>query len=317
MSELGININGFAPVNRDLSVELRDAIGNVVKQVTPFADGTARITQIDPGVYDMVVRHPNLTLPVYRRPIRILPDIPTQVSVLIDPSQFRNTPIEDIPDANLTPVRQAADSVSETLSPITGKRPGESIRSEDWNLLATNTQQLGDTLSQLTQLVSPVGHNHPELEAKINEISGNFDNLVSQLSGAIAELQRQIQALRFRQQINDVFDAVPAESATAVAAAKSQALGLVSTLEGAVTDTPLNFSRTSRNVGTQFDAVIDQVLTAVPTDDNVKTAADNLSQSTTLMKNQRTTNYGDEIAQNRKMDRVSGGAALLSVLKQP
>jgi hypothetical protein len=316
MSGLAININGFAPVNRDLTVELRDTTGNIVKQVTPFADGTAKIPQLDPGIYDMVIRHPNLTLPVFRRPIRVLPDLPTTISVLIDPSQFRNTPIDDIPDANLTPVRQAAESVSETLTGISSKHPGESIRSDDWNLLAVNTGQLGDTLAQLTQLVSPIGHNHPELEAKINELSGNFDNLVGQLSAAIAELQRQIQALRFRKQIDDVFDAVPAESAAAVAPAKAQALALVANLETAVTDTPTSFARTSRNVGAQFDAVIDQVLTTVPTDDTVKAATDNLAQSTGLMKNQRSTNYGDEITLNRKMDRVSGGAGLLAVLKQ-
>jgi hypothetical protein len=316
MTGLAFNINGFAPVNKDLTVELRDATGTVVKQVTPFADGTAKVPQIDPGTYDLVIRHPNLTLPVFRRPIRVLPGVLTQISVLIDPSQFRNTPIEDIPDANLTPVRQAAQSVTETLTGISSKHPGESIRSDDWNLLASNTSQLGDTLAQLTQLVSPIGHNHPELEAKINELSGNFDNLVGQLSAAIAELQRQIQALRFRKQIDDVFNAVPAESLPAVAAAKAQALSLAATLETAVTDSPASFARTSRNVGTQFDAVIDQVLTTVPTDDTVKTATDNLAQSTDLMKNQRSTNYGDEIVLNRKMDRVSGGAGLLAVLKQ-
>ena len=34
----------------------------------------------------------------------------TRVSVVIDPSQFRNTPIEDIPDANLGPVRDTTTS---------------------------------------------------------------------------------------------------------------------------------------------------------------------------------------------------------------
>jgi len=316
VSELAINVNGFAAVNRDLNVELRDATGKVVQQVTPFADGTARIPQIDAGTYDLVVRHPNLTLPVFRRPIRVFPDLPTQVTVLIDPSQFRNTPIEDIPDANLTPVRQAAQSVSDTLAGISTKRPGESIRADDWNLMASNNRQLADTVAQLTQLVSPVGHNHPELETKINELSGNFDNLVSQLSAAIAELQRQIQALRFRQQITTMFDTVPPEAAQAVAPAKAQALALADTLQTSVTDSPLNFARTSRNVGTQFDAVLDQVLTAVPNNDSVQTAANNISQSTDIMKNQRTTNYGDEIALNRKMDRVAGGAGLLAILKQ-
>ena len=71
--------------------------------------------------------------------------------------------------------------------PVANKKGGEAIRADDWNLVVGGAQHLADALSQMTQLVSPVGHNHPELEAKINEMSSNFDTLVNTLSAALAD----------------------------------------------------------------------------------------------------------------------------------
>src|SRR5262249_9425450 len=144
--------------------------------------------------------------------------------------------------------------------------------------------------------------------------------LVNTLSAAMAELQRQIQSLQFRRQIEDVFDAtvgnVPANQQAAVNAAKTQALALATELETAVTDSPLAFGRKARNVGVQLDAAIDTVLTAVPANTEVQKAATQLAESTDLLKTHRADNYGDEIALNRRKDRTSGGAGLLQVLKQ-
>jgi len=121
-----MNILGFPAVNRDLTVEVRDAATqNLIREVKPFLDGTVRVPNIDPGAYEITVRHPNIALPVLRRPIRVLPVGDTKVSVLIDPSQFRNTPIEQVPEANLTPVRDIARSVAETVSPLTSKHPAK------------------------------------------------------------------------------------------------------------------------------------------------------------------------------------------------
>src|SRR2546427_3889216 len=136
MQDLTVNILGFAPANRDLPVEVRDPLTqNVVREVKPFLDGTVRIPKIDPGTYELAIKHPNLTLPVLRRPIRVLPVGPTTISVLIDPSKFRNTPIEEIPEANLGPLIDAVKSVAETVTPLASKHPGEAIRSDDWNTM--------------------------------------------------------------------------------------------------------------------------------------------------------------------------------------
>src|SRR5207247_816290 len=99
----------------------------------------------------------------------------TTVSVLIDPSKFRNTPIADIPDANLGPVREQVASIAETVLPLGQKQPGEAIKAEDFNLMATSIREMALAVAELTRLVSPVGHNHPELEAKFDEKAGDPD----------------------------------------------------------------------------------------------------------------------------------------------
>ena len=52
MNNLTLDIQGFAAVNRDLVVELREPISNtLVKQAKPFLDGTTQISQVPPGSY--------------------------------------------------------------------------------------------------------------------------------------------------------------------------------------------------------------------------------------------------------------------------
>src|SRR5882672_8785116 len=205
MSDLTVNLLGFAAVNRDLKVQLRDPVTTtVVREVQPFLDGTVRVPQIEAGAYELTVTHPNLTVPVLRRPIRILPVGDTRVSVLIDPSQFRNTPVADIPEANLTPVRQLTESVAETIVPLATKQPGEAIKAEDWNAMAASIRDLAHAVGELSRLVSPTGHDHQELIDKTNEMQSNFETLLNTLSASMAELQRQIQSQRFRQQIEAV-----------------------------------------------------------------------------------------------------------------
>src|SRR4051794_32705566 len=137
MQSLKLNILGFPAVNKDLTVELTDPTsGDVVKSGRPFLDGTLSLPQVAPGAYQVAIRHPNLATPVILQPIRVLPVGDTNVSLLIDPSRFRNTPIQDIPDANLGPVRDTASTVQQTVAPLAVKRPGEAITSSDWNNLA-------------------------------------------------------------------------------------------------------------------------------------------------------------------------------------
>lgn len=304
-TNLQLNVFGFPAANRDLTVEVRDPVtSQVVRMARPFLDGTVKLPGIDPGAYELAVLHPNLTLPVVRRPIRILPTGDTRVSVVIDPSQFRNTPIEDIPDANLTPVRDAVTSVGETALPLARKQPGEAIRSDDWNAMAGAIGDLASAVAELTRLVSPTGHDHPELAAKFDEMGRNFDQLVNTLSASMTELQRQIQAQRFRRQVDDLVEAGGLDDATS-----GRLYTLVGDLETNVTESPVLYGRRARDVGQQLTVAIDQVVQANPALAG-ETAVGALAQSTDLLRGQQATSYTAELEFHRMTDRRLGSGGL-------
>jgi len=310
MQNLSLSIVGFPAANRDLSVELRDpGTGSTVRTVKPFLDGTVRIPQLDAGVYELAIKHPNLTLPVLTRPIRVLPVGDTNVSVVIDPSKFRNTPIEDVPDANLSPVQDATRSIAETVTPLLGKVPGEAILAQDWNVMAGAIRDLADAVGQLTRLVSPLGHNHPELEKKIDEMQGNFDELVNSVSASLTELQRQIQTQRFRQQVEDVLDKAAIDPVSPRGKAFTD---LVKNLEASTTASPTAFGRQARNAAVQLSGQLETLLDE-KRDDAAFVASDqvkSLSTSIGLLKTQRATDYNSELQAYRKADRVLGAGAL-------
>lgn len=305
---LNLNILGFPAVNSDLKIELRDPLTReVVTTARPFADGSVRVSKMTAGQYELAVIHPQLPLPVLQRPIRVLPGGDTTVSVLIDPSKFRNTAIQDVPDANLGPVRDRLASVAETTLPLSEKVAGEAIRSDDFNALANGIRDIALAVSELTRLVTPVGHNHPELEAKLNEMQGNFDTLVSTLTVAMTELQRQLQAQRVRTQVEDVIDAakLPRESPKA-----RELIDTVKLLDVDLTASPTLYGRLRRDAGqqlaTKVEALIDERTTTDPTFVDASEVKA-LVEATDVMKTHRASSYDTEITQYRREDKQFGG----------
>lgn len=316
MSDLNLSILGFPAVNRDLTVELRDPAADVVvKTAQPFLDGTVRIPQLDPGAYELAVFHPNLTLPVLQRPIRVLPIGDTKIQVLIDPSKFRNIPIADIPDANLGPVRDAAQVVAETVLPLAQKQAGEAITASDWNAMAFGIRELALATTELTRLVTPVGHNHTELETKIEEITGNFTVLLETLSAAMTELQRQIQSERFRRQVEGVLTAGGIERGQGPG---KELLDAVDQLAGSVTDTPTRFGRVARTTGIQISTKLEQILDEKADDEAFVNSSEvkQLSETVDLLKAQRSTTFSSELEHHRKVDRTLGAGGLIEVLSK-
>lgn len=315
MQDLTLNLLGFPAANRDISVQVIDPVSqNVVRTVTPFLDGTVRVPKIDAGAYEIAIRHPNVALPILRRPIRVLPVGPTNISVVIDPSKFRNTPIEDIPDANLSPVQDLAQSVAESVTSLGNKLPGEAILAQDWNAMAGAIRDLAGALGQLTQLVSPIGHNHPELEKKFDEVSGNFSELINSVSASLTELQRQFQTQRIRQQITDVLDSAAIDPASPKGL---EFTTLVKNLEANVTASPSTFGREVRNTAVQLSTKLEALLDEKAGDPTFATAdsVKGLSSSIDLAKQQRTTSYASELEHQRKVDRTVGGSVLTKNLR--
>jgi len=307
MNDLTLNILGFAAANRDLSVEIRDPITqDIVHVVKPFLDGTARVPRIAPGTYEVTLKHPNLALPVLRRPIRILPSGSTKISVVIDPARFRDTPIEDIPEANLAPVREAAASVAETLAPQTNKQPGEAILADDWNQLASGVRDLALAVAELTRLVSPTGHDHPELIRKFDEVTTNVQTLVEAVSTAVTELQRGLQIQALRQQIADMLTLAEINPESADAA---PFFALIATLEQKLNEPPEVFAREMRNVSVRLSTLLEELLDRRRDDQDFVTSpvVKGVVEFVDKGKAQRTTTYEGELKRQRLIARSLAG----------
>jgi len=209
-----IRLEGYPAANRDAVVELvNQATGQKVER-RPFLDGSLLVRDLDPGPWEMTVRHPNLVNAIDRRIVRLFPQpMPTRVPVIVRPDLFRDTPIRDIPDAALSPIQQTAATVARTLDPVGGKSPGEVIRAEDWNVLVGAVADLARSLGELTRLVAPQGHDHPEIADKIAEVQGNILRFTESFGKSLLELRRELESENLRKRLDLVLDKAGAGSA--------------------------------------------------------------------------------------------------------
>ena len=243
-----IQLQGYTPANRDAIVRLvNQSTGQVIER-KPFLDGSLLVRDVDPGMYELEVRHPNLINPIERRPVRLIPQItPTFVPVIVPPDLFRDTPIRDIPDKDLTPVQQAATAARAQIQPISSKAPGEVIRAADWNSLADAVMDLANAVIELTQLISPHGHPHPEIAEKIDEVQGNIRRFAESFGRSLLELRRDIETQRLRRNVDDVLTAGGAADAL-----RARLLGRVTTLEQTLQADTALFTRNLTQAGNQL-----------------------------------------------------------------
>lgn len=202
-----IQLQGYTPANRDATVRLvHESTGQVIER-QPFLDGSLLIRDMEPGFYELQVTHPNLINPIEKRRVRLFPQpAPTVVPVVIPPDLFRDSPIRDIPDANLGPVQTAASTVRTQLQPLAAKGPGEAIRASDWNALVGAVVDLSSAVLELTNLVSPKGHDHPEIAEKIDEVQGNIRRFAEAFGRSLVELRREIEVENLHRTVRDVLD---------------------------------------------------------------------------------------------------------------
>lgn len=253
-----IQLQGFTPANRDATVKLvNEATGAVVER-KPFLDGSLTIRDLDPGQYQLQVAHPNLVNLIENRRIRLFPQpAPTFVPVPVRPDLFRDTPIRDIPDADLAPVQSAAAAVREQLRPLGTKGPGEAIRAADWNSLVDAVSDLAQAVLELTRLVAPQGHNHPEIAEKIDEVQGNIRRFSEAFGKSLVELRREIETEDLDRTVRNVLDlgeATP-EVRDRVTAR------LVDLRAAAQSDTP-NFTQKLANTGSLYLTTINELAQA-------------------------------------------------------
>jgi hypothetical protein len=241
-SSFNIQLQGFTPANRDAVVTLVNQATGEATERRPFLDGTLLVRDLDPGNYEVTVSHPNLLQPIDQRVVRLFPQpFPTLVPIPVPADLFRDTPIRDVPDVDLGPVQQTIAAARSSLRPLVGKSPGEAIRAEDWNALAGAVADLAGAVSELSSLVSPRGHDHPEIAEKIGEVQDNIRRFAEAFGRSLLELRREIETETIRRTATEVLDLGGASEETRI-----RVLGRIDQLAAATqSDTPLFTQRLS------------------------------------------------------------------------
>lgn len=255
-STLNLQLTGFPAANRDAEVTLTNpATGQTVRR-NAFLDGSLQVRDLDPGMWEVKVTHPNVMQPLYAQRVRLFPQLaPTYVPVRIPEVLFRDTPIRDVPDANLGPVQQSVTAARDGLAPIQGKAPGEAIRAADWNTLVGAVRDLADGVLELTRLLAPRGHDHPEIAEKIAEVQQNVRNFGEAFGRSVLELRRELEAEHFRRVLGTVLDEAQAPQAT-----RDDLLGRVGRLTESVQADPSVFTgQLATTGGRVLSAVADLV----------------------------------------------------------
>lgn len=258
-----IQLQGYAPANRDAEITLvNEATGaKVIRK--PFLDGTATVRDLDPGYYQLQVSHPNLVNLIDNRRVRLFPQpAPTVIPVPIPADLFRDTPIRDIPDADVRPVQGAANAVREQLRPLGAKGPGEAIRASDWNTLVDAVGDLATAVLELTRVVAPHGHDHPEIAEKIDEVQGNIRRFSEAFGRSLVELRREIEIEDLDRTTRDVLDLAEA-SPNIRDLLNGRLAGMREALQ---TDTP-NFTQKRTNAGTVMLTTINELAQTRPDPD--------------------------------------------------
>jgi hypothetical protein len=267
---LQMQLSGFPAANRAAEVKLvNKATGQTITR-TPFLDGSLVLRDVDPGEWDVKVTHPNLVAtPIFTGRIRVFPQpLPTFVPIPVPPVLFKDTPIRDVPDANLGPVQQAVTAARDTLGPIAAKAPGEVIRAADWNTLVGAVRDLADNLLQLTGLVSPQGHDHPEIAEKIAEVQDNIRNVMESFGKSLLELRREFEAEMLRRLVLNTLDEAQAPEAT-----RTDLLNRVNVLTAKLKADPSVYTNELSLAGNRFLAATNDLISARPelaNSDNVK-----------------------------------------------
>ncbi len=254
-------LSGFPAANRDAEVEIvNKATGQSIKR-NPFLDGSLVVRDLDPGLWDVKVTHPNLVAtPIFTGRIRVFPQpLPTYVPIPVPPVVFKDTAIVDVPDANLGPVQQAVTVVRDSLGPLGTKAPGEVIRAADWNTLTGAVRDLADNMLQLTNLVSPRGHDHPEIADKIAEVQDNIRSVMESFGKSLLELRREIETDLLRRVVTSVLDEAQAPDST-----RTDVLTRIDNLADRLKADPAVYTTELSLTGNRLLGVANDLITARP-----------------------------------------------------
>ena len=252
--DVKINLQGHPAANRDATVWMKNRDTGKEIERKPFLDGTTVIRDVEPGLWDIEVRHPNLVNPVRPlKPIRVFPQrMPTVFTMPIPQRLFEDNPIRDIPDADLGPVQATLESVKSQAEAAGNKSSGEAILASDWNNLASAVVDLAVAVGELTKLLSPRGHDHPEIADKINEVQSNVVRFTEAYGKSLLELQREIEIDNLREDAEDAL-------AGATEDERAPLIGKIVDLKDAVHKDPIQYTQQLSAVGLTLQSKIGEI----------------------------------------------------------
>lgn len=252
-----IQISGHAPARRDVELEITSESTGETRRIKPFLDGSAKVRDLLPGSYEVKVLHPNVVGSlVDLRKVRLFDGVPTRVRFPLPDDLFRDVPDLDPVEADLTPVQATATASRDLANGLDGKQPGDPIRSEDWNALVAAVSDLASAVAQITRLVAPRGHDHPELDAQVDAVESNVRRFSDHFGRQIAQLQRQLQALSTRRQVDDLL----AVATVVPDSVRTRLTGAVRVLEQSATSDTIRYGSAKKGAYQQvLDTLVDLV----------------------------------------------------------
>src|SRR5690606_4552391 len=143
------------------------------------------------------------------------------------------------------------------------KKGGEPIYAADWNELADAVADVGTATGQLTRLVAPLGHDHPEIEKKIAEVDSNLQKFFEVFGRSVAELQRQIQQLALQRKVDDALDGARVPPSSPI---RDKIRQQTDRLAAASQDPPAVYTRKVQEAARAIEAEL-STLTAPPDDE--------------------------------------------------
>jgi len=318
MQAVKFQLSTPAAINRDIRVEVTNEASGQKTEVTPFLDGTVKVNNLAPGPYRVTVTHPNIPAFLYDDRIRVFPDRPTFVPIRIPTDLFSDAPIRDTPLADLKPARDALTSVADRADRQAKKKGGQPIFADDWNDISDALGDLSRATVDLSQRVSPDGHDHPELADKIAEVQSNLLKFFDLFGKTVVELQRQLQQLALQRRVDDALAAVPVATpadSTRVSAAREAMTKAVTDLQDLQGETSYAYTSQVRRTGERLAETID---TLIPPDkpelrnDPAISAAANVAFA--LSSQTPATNYSAELALHQRVDAQSGKSSITLAL---
>jgi hypothetical protein len=309
--ELNLQLNTKSVFNRDMEVELTNQATGQKMTVKPYLDGKVIARNIEPGQWRAVVKHPNMLFPIYDRPIRVFPNRPTVVPIRIPENIFENTPIKDTPDADLGPVQARFDEAAAAAAGQANKMPGQPIYSDDWNNVAGTIADLARANRELSELVSPLGHDHPEIAAKIDEVQANMQRFYDLFGRSLAQLQRQVEQLALVRKV----EAAAGAAGQVTPDQRSKLEAAVADLSVSWADPPAIYSQKKKRAGEVMTEVFAEIMATAPTPVQNEPVILETVQVLTAMAGERTAStYTMEIEAQHRITTRSSASPLQDAL---